>query len=179
MTNYVPYDKVVFCKVFISISWNGTFPLHPREQRWKFTIPHGNSMERNVLQALIDGIKEIGLDTSAGYESRLIIPNPTFFVSSCNSSSNVKLHITIPKTTDDICIGLDQCRQVMCLLGANDLLDRTDVSYVPGNAQLFFGNSTQCVIQKPPLWDDYVTKHFGNATNMDRDWYLFDLDGDG
>ena len=149
------------------------------EQRWKFTIPHGNGMERNVLQALIDGIKEIGLDTSAGYESRLIIPNPASVVSSCNSSSIVKLHITIPKTAYDICIGLDQCWQVMCLLGANDLLDRTDVSYVPRNAQLFFGNSTQCVIQKPPLWDDYVTKHFGNATNMDRDWYLFDLDGDG
>lgn len=176
VTNYQQYDKVVLQGFAVNqVEWDVSYAS--KGSTVEFTLPYSTTTELSALQTLVSGIADVGLDTSAGYETRLMIPDPKVAVQSCNPS-NAKVRITVPRTANSICIGLDTCRQVICSLGGSNILDRNDFSYAPGNAEIFFGNSTECYIQKPPQWDAYVMKHFGNTT-IDYNLYLYDTDGDG
>jgi hypothetical protein len=173
--SYQPYNNIILQGFDVSkVEWDVSFAS--RGTKIEFSVPYSSSGEQEALKTLIDRIKDIELDTSVGYEARLVVPDPTSVISSCDST-NATVHITVPKTANNICVGVDKCRPVICSLGSIDILDRTIVSYAPGNSVIFFGNSTRCSIQKPILWDDYISKYF-NATHEDFVYYI-DPDGDG
>eukprot|EP00977_Amphora_coffeiformis_P006893 scaffold1508_cov178-Amphora_coffeaeformis.AAC.1 len=97
-----------------------------------------------------------------------------------NLSSVVEMLITIPINVKRLCID-GVCRPILCLLAYDvDPSDpTTGASFAPSNNEILFGESPDCKIVKPELWDEFVSQHFPDYTGPSEDLYLYDPDRDG
>lgn len=179
------YDKLILPGFDeMEVTWDVYF--YSQETDITLSIPYASADELPAIDAMVEQVKMMEPDTNStgGVQTQLELPD--FLLSKCTPSSNTarRAHITVPRSVRSICFG-DSCRMVLCPVGSpgdsKALSSLTSTNFIPGNNQLYFGNRTDCVIENPAFWSDFVDEYFGNHTPFvsEEDWYTMDLDGDG
>ena len=133
------------------------------------------------MEALVQGIEsQDPVINQESFLSELTISSD--MVSSLCPDIPTTVEVTLPRSVQGLCIG-DNCRPVLCSLGPEFLTlgDVTEVSFAPGNTELFFGSSIDCEIVEPLDWDSYILNEVGEDTTIlgSEFWLYQDLDADG
>jgi hypothetical protein len=113
------------------------------------------------------------LDTSVAHHVTLKVPRSLFGVNSL-------LHVMVPKTVTEICVG-GKCRPTLCRIYESFTpLNIADFTVIPSNIRLFFGDNKDCAILKPKGWDQWIASYYGYLDGIESEsLYLNDPDGDG
>ena len=144
------------------------------------SVPISSEAEIGNILTMIEGLETTDPDDTVSFDTKLSTP-PELAAGSALCSNPSRLHVTIPKFVQTLCVG-ESCRPVVCPLIASARSDiPQDFGIVPSNTELLFGNNTNCALIKPEYWDEWVAFYFGDhALSLFGDGLYFqDGDDDG
>ena len=154
------------------VSW--AISLASKATKFEFNLPAKDGTEISSLEASA-GILESAI---ADVNDILTLPDIRVTPGSSCSRDDATLKLAIPSSVKSICFS-DDCRPTLCRLPPLPSV-LPHYTFVPGNNNILFGDSRNCTVVRPSLWDEWVAFHFGEGNEYTSvDFYYADPDGDG